>query len=49
MAPDAEIYDMGLLKSQGNMTAFLSDAIVAFQWAINKYRASGKPQILSNS
>ena len=49
MAPDAQIYDIGLLKSQGNMTAFLSDAIVAFQWAINKYRASGKPQILSNS
>lgn len=49
MAPDAEIYDIGLLKSQGGMAAFLSDAIVAFEWAINKYKTTGKPQILSNS
>lgn len=49
MAPDAEIYDIGLLKSQGGLSALLSDAIVAFQWAINKYSSTGKPQILSNS
>jgi serine protease AprX len=49
MAPDAQIYDMGLLKSTANMTGFLSDAIAGFQWAITKYRTTGKPQILSNS
>ncbi|BFM04883.1 S8 family peptidase [Halioxenophilus aromaticivorans] len=49
MAPDAEIYDVGLLKAQGGISAFLSDAIVAFQWAIDKYKNTGKPQILSNS
>ena len=49
MAPAAEIYDIGLLKAQGGISALLSDAIVAFQWAINKYRSTGKPQILSNS
>lgn len=31
------------------MTGFLSDAIAGFQWAINKYLSTGKPQILSNS
>lgn len=49
MAPDAQIYDMGLLKAQGSMTGFLSDAIAGYQWALTKYKATGKPQILSNS
>lgn len=50
MAPDIELYDIGLLKSGGSIgTGFLSDAIAAFQWGINKYKSTGKPQILSNS
>ena len=49
MAPDIEIYDIGLLKKRASLPVLLSDAIVAFQWAINKYRSIGKPQILSNS
>lgn len=49
MAPDIEIYDIGLLKKRAALPVLLSDAIVAFQWAINKYRSIGKPQILSNS
>ena len=48
MAPDVEIYDIGVLKpaAGGN---FLSTALQGFQWAIDSFRRSGKPQILSNS
>ncbi|HCS92958.1 MAG TPA: hypothetical protein DIW77_23705 [Chromatiaceae bacterium] len=49
MAPDAQIYDIGLLKAQGGISGLLSDAIAGYQWALNKYRRDGKPQILSNS
>lgn len=49
MAPDAQIYDIGLLKSQGSISGLLSDAIAGYQWALNKYKATGKPQLLSNS
>lgn len=49
MAPDAKIYDIALLQAQGGISGLLSDAIKAFQWAIDKYRQNGTPQILSNS
>jgi subtilisin family serine protease len=49
MAPDAKIYDIGILKSTKDMTGFLSDAIAAYQWALEQYRTNGTPQILSNS
>jgi serine protease AprX len=48
MAPAAEIHDIGVLKSSG-IPATLSNAIAGFQWAINRYKSTGKPQILSNS
>ncbi len=49
MAPGAEIYDIGLLKSTAAITGLLSDAIAGFHWALTKYKSIGKPQILSNS
>lgn len=49
MCPEAKIFDIGLLKSTGDMTGFLSDAIAGFQWAINQYKVNKTPQILSNS
>ena len=49
MAPDAKIYDIALLQAGGGISGLLSDAIKAFQWAIDKYKNDGTPQILSNS
>ena len=50
MAPNAKIYDIGILKSTAvSSGGFLSDAIAAFQWAINQYKTNKTPQILSNS
>jgi subtilisin family serine protease len=49
MAPDARIYDIALLQAQGGISGLLSDAVKAFQWAIDQYKADGTPQILSNS
>ena len=43
MAPQAQIYD---IRIAGN---YISNALSGFQWAINQHRATGKPQILSNS
>ena len=44
MAPEAQIYDLRI--ADGN---FLSDALSAFQWAIDRFRTDGTPQVLSNS
>ena len=49
MAPSAKIYDIALLQANGGIAGLLSDAVKAFQWAIDQYRANGTPQILSNS
>lgn len=52
MCPEAQIYDFGILKNtaaDAGVSGVLSDAIAAFQWALEQYRATGKPQILSNS
>ena len=47
--PDAKIYDIGILKSQGGLSGLLSDAIAAYDWALNRYRLDGTPQVLTNS
>jgi hypothetical protein len=44
MAPEAQIYDLRI--SDG---FFLSDAMAAFQWAIDRHRADGTPHVLTNS
>lgn len=49
MCPDSKIYDIGVLKSTKDMTGFLSDAVAAYEWALEQYRTNGTPQILSNS
>jgi len=49
MAPEAKLYDIGVLKSTGDLKGLLSDAIAGYQWALNQFRADGTPQILTNS
>lgn len=49
MCPEAKIFDIGVLKSTGDMTGFLSDALAGFNWAVTQYKANKTPQILSNS
>lgn len=44
MAPEAEIYDMRI--SDGDS---VGQALQAYQWALNLFKSTGKPQILSNS
>ncbi|HOQ65096.1 MAG TPA: S8/S53 family peptidase [Methanosarcina thermophila] len=48
MCPEAKIYDLGITKKP---TAFgkISDAIAAYEWAIEQHRRDGTPHILSNS
>jgi hypothetical protein len=53
--PDARVLDIGILKSQApgspeDPTAgLLSDAIAGYEWALQRYRRDGTPQVLSNS
>ncbi len=47
MAPGAQIYDLRI--SSSSLAGTISNALAAFQWAIDKHRATGKPHILSNS
>jgi subtilisin family serine protease len=44
MAPNAQLYDLRI--SDGDA---LSDALQAFQWAINQHMTDGTPQVLTNS
>lgn len=47
MAPHAKIYDLRI--SAGTNSNTISNALAAFQWAIEQFRADGTPQVLSNS
>ena len=44
MAPNAQIYDIRI--SDGDA---ISNALSGFDWAINRHKADGTPQVLSNS
>jgi subtilisin family serine protease len=48
MAPQAQIYDLRISGS-GASPGTISRALQAFQWAIDKHRSDGTPQVLSNS
>ncbi len=48
IAPDAEIYDLRISTAQ-TLSGVISNAIQAFQWAINQHRTNGTPQVLTNS
>lgn len=48
MAPDAQLYDLRIAGSGGS-PGTISRALQAFQWAINRFRVDGTPQILTNS
>lgn len=50
VCPEAKVLDIGILKSEGpTFGGFISDAILAFDWAIERHRQDGTPHILSNS
>ncbi|MBO9561518.1 MAG: S8 family serine peptidase [Niastella sp.] len=52
MAPDAEIFDIrisGPAGTSATVSALISNAIAGYQWCINKFKATGTPQIMSNS
>jgi subtilisin family serine protease len=48
MCPEAKIYDIGITRKP-TADGKISDAISAYQWAIEQYRTDGIPHILSNS
>ena len=48
MAPEAQIYDLRIGGSGGS-SGTVSRALQAFQWAIDRFRSDGTPQVLSNS
>lgn len=48
MAPESHIYDLRIAAS-GPVSATISRALQAFQWAIDRHKADGTPHILSNS
>lgn len=48
IAPGAQVYDMRISDAT-TAVGVVSNALAAFQWAINQFKATGKPQILSNS
>ena len=48
MAPDAQIYDLRVAGAGGS-PGTISRALQAFQWAIDRYRVDGTPQVLTNS
>jgi subtilisin family serine protease len=50
MCPEANVLDVGILKSRGpGYDGFISDAILAFEWAIQRHQEEGTPHIISNS
>ncbi len=48
MAPDAQLYDFRIAGTGGS-PGTISRALQAFQWAINRHRVDGTPQVLTNS
>ncbi len=48
MAPEAELYDLRISGSGGSPST-ISRALQAFQWAIDRYKSDGTPQVLTNS
>jgi subtilisin family serine protease len=50
MCPEAQIIDIGILKSSGpDFSGFISDAILAYEWVLQRRRAGQPLHILSNS
>ncbi|MDR6225145.1 S8 family peptidase [Desmospora profundinema] len=49
MAPNANIYDIRIFSKEGIEETFLDIVVQAYDWAIEQFRRTGKPHILSNS
>jgi subtilisin family serine protease len=47
IAPNVRLYDLRI--ASGTTLGTISNAISAFEWAINRHKAGGTPQVLSNS
>lgn len=48
MAPNCRIYDLRIADASSTV-GVISNALQAFQWAINQHRLNGTPHILTNS
>ncbi len=48
MAPNCRLYDLRIAGAS-NTTGTISNALQAFQWAINQHASNGTPHILTNS
>lgn len=48
MAPNCRIYDLRIADA-ANTNGLLSNALQAFQWAINQHASNGTPHVLTNS
>lgn len=48
IAPGAKVYDLRI-SDAGSATGLVSNALAAFQWALNQFKSTGQPKILSNS
>ena len=48
MAPNCRIYDLRIADA-GTIEALLSNALAAFQWAIDQHALNGTPHVLTNS
>lgn len=48
MAPEAQLYDLRVAGSGGS-PGTISRALQSFQWAIDRHRMDGTPQVLTNS
>jgi subtilisin family serine protease len=49
VCPDAEIYDIGVLKGTQGVAATLSDALMGYDWLISRSKSTNKFFIASNS
>ncbi|MEM7189636.1 MAG: S8 family serine peptidase [Pseudomonadota bacterium] len=52
LAPNAEIFDIRIVEDGGSghgVKGMISDALKAYKWAIDSFKATGKPNILNNS
>jgi len=47
MAPDSNIYDLRI--ASGTLSGMISNAIQAYQWAIQQHKKDGTPHVLTNS
>jgi len=48
MAPETELYDLRISDASG-VSGTISDALASYQWAVDRHRRNGTPDVLTNS